>query len=185
MTTVTFPSESMTVESPPALVMDPTEAHLEASRRIKRYREAAEKRRVVEQSAAAQLAEITEWRDDALAAIDVDLERLRVELRPYVQLLTDGTPTRSVSTPYGTAGFRDAGASRTVVEDETAALAWCAAAHPDLIRTTQRLALDALKRRYRVRGDRYVTDEGEVIPGLRVEHGETTFTVHPFAEGRE
>lgn len=159
-----------TVEVP---TLDPVQAHQEASRRMRKVRDVLEGRRVVEESAKAQLAEITIWRDQELERFDREVTRLREEMRPYVAALVASEPMgrKSVEMVAGRAGFR-AGRERVIVDDSEAALAYIAEHSPDCIRVTRVLDIPTLKR------TPYLLAE---TPGIRIEKGEEQFYVDPIA----
>jgi phage host-nuclease inhibitor protein Gam len=127
-----------------------------------------------------QIGEIDEWYSQAKAQYDHEVERLKVELRPYVAALTAGDPLdkRSVNLPAGVAGFRQAPDS-VEREDDKATLAWLRDNAPELVavKTTRTFYIDDVKGRFAVKGERFVTPDGEVIPGLRVVPGEDKFYV--------
>ena len=160
-----------------APTMDPTEAHHQASRYMKRIRSLLTGKAVVDGSYKEQIGEIDAWHRQETERFDSELTRLRMEMQPLVRLLVASEPTgkKSVNLVAGVAGFR-AGRERVVVEDEGAALEHLGQSYPGvecIRRPKPQVDLPSVKRLF---------PQPEVIPGISVEKGEETFYTDPIGE---
>jgi phage host-nuclease inhibitor protein Gam len=136
---------------------------------IRKIRDIAEAKRVIESSYHDQIGEVEAWHLQETTRLDGETERLRVAMRPLIGALVEADPLGKLSVELvaGRAGFR-AGRDRIVVDDSAACLAWLEAEAPDLVRVKREPDLAAIKGRIAA---------GERFPGVRVEKGEPSYFV--------
>lgn len=143
---------------------------------MRKIREIAESRAVIETSYHDQIGEIEAWHLQETARLDGETERLRVAMRPLVAAMVDADPLgkRSVELVAGRAGFR-AGRERLIVDDADELMAWLTdeLADPALLRVKREPDMAAIKARMAT---------GERFPGLHLEEGEAKFYVEAIGK---
>jgi phage host-nuclease inhibitor protein Gam len=158
----------MNVEAPES-ILDPIQARHEAQYRMRKLREhlAAIDRLTADYK--DQIGEIEQWFLQESGKHVREVERLKLEMRPYIDVITAADPLKrkSVELVAGRAGFRE-GRERVVVEDEDAAMQWLMKNRDgmDCVRQTLRVDIPTVKHHF---------PQPDVIPGIRVERGERTF----------
>jgi phage host-nuclease inhibitor protein Gam len=158
-------------------------------RRIAEHQAAIER---VEQDAAEQLAEITQWRDGEVRQHQHEIAVLRARLQPCVDAEMRRNPLdrKSVRFASGIAGYSTP-PLQLLVDDPKAFVAWAQRKRPQWLRVkspepdlpaikADAVSKDCLPGPLRIAGDEL--GEIEVVPGIRVERGDRTFYAKPGAK---
>ena len=134
--------------------------------------------------ADAEIARIQQWADEQVAKHSPSVAYFEGQLVRYARQVreeSDGK-VKSVSTPYGKVTSR-AGSEKWVIDDD-AFLGWARESHPEWIRTVEQRGVDVatLKDALAIEptdslGLVAITPEGEIIPGIQIVVGETTYKV--------
>lgn len=186
MATTNVPSpgaETATSAPPPTVV--------EGTRLLRRIAEHAAAIERVKQDAAAQLAEITDWRDSEVRQHEHEIAVLKARLQPCVDAELQRNPLdrKSVRFPSGVSGYQTP-PLRPIVEDVDAFIAWAQKKRPQWLRIkppepdlvaikNDAVGKGTMPGPLRVAGDE--PGEIEVVPGIRVERGDRNFYAKPGA----
>ena len=92
------------------------------------------------------------------------IEYLSELVRPFAESKLKDAKKRSISLPCGTIGFRKAQPKFERNDEEL--LPWAKASTPDFIETKESVKWNELKKTIKVAGDKAITEDGEVIPGI-------------------
>lgn len=134
--------------------------------------------------AEAEIARIQQWADEQVAKHAPSIAYFEAQLTRYAASVREesGGKVKSVSTPYGKVTSR-AGTDKWVIDDE-AFLDWARESYPSWIRTVEQRNVDVatLKANLSVEstdtlGLVAMTEDGEIIPGISIVPGETSFKV--------
>lgn len=133
--------------------------------------------------AEAEIARIQQWADEQAAKHSTSIAYFEAQLTRYAATVREesGGKVKSISTPYGKVTSR-AGTDKWVIDDE-AFLDWARETHPDWIRTVEQRAVDVptLKTAFVALptgdGVSAVTPDGDIVPGISIVPGETSFKV--------
>lgn len=155
-----------------APALDPTQARHEAQYRMRKLREHLAALDRLKADMDAQMDEIEVWFNQEAGKHQREVERLKLEMRPYIVAITEADPLKrkSVELVAGRAGFRE-GRERVVVEDEATALSWLDSAEDgtaSCIREERHVHIPNVKLYY---------PDPTRIPGIKVERGERSFFV--------
>jgi hypothetical protein len=117
---------------------------------------------------------VAEWLEQEEKRLSTDHHRLVLEGYHRARLAEDPR-AKTITLPSGTLTAR-AGQARWSI-DADYFVPWAQAHAPELVRTKVEPALSEAKRALTVDNGNAVTQDGEVVPGVLVEPGETKFTV--------
>jgi phage host-nuclease inhibitor protein Gam len=131
----------------------------------------------VDRIAAAEIARINEWREQASAQYRPDESYFVGLLTQYAAKQRAEEDRKSVVTPFGVVKSRLNQPKWTV--DTEAFLAWARANHPEMIRTKEEVNLTETKSVLALDDSLqpFDPDTGEVAAGITVQPAEITFTV--------
>lgn len=103
---------------------------------------------------------------NALAQQDGTINFMTSLLRPYVEAKVEGQKKQSIKLLNGTCGLRNPKPKFEV--DEAVLLAWEKENKPEMVKVTEKANWAELKKQVVVEGDKVVTEDGEVVPGVTV-----------------
>lgn len=130
-----------------------------------------------ESVAERQIERIQSWLALAKHEQQETIDHMTSLLRPFAEERLHGSRKRSIKLPNGSIGFRSA--QPKFVRDELVPLAWAKVNIPDVVATSEQVAWSELKKRLIVRNYAAVSEDGEIIPGVRVEQQGQSFYVNP------
>ena len=170
----------MTAQSPSSLApdeqaLDPIQARHEAQYRMRKLREHLAALDRLKVDFDDQIGEIDQWFAQESKKHLREVERLKLEMRPYIVAITDADPLKrkSVELVAGRAGFRE-GRERVVIVEPELAMAWLRGNDQRPLRLKEDIDIPELKRLF---------PQPDVIPGIKVERGERNFFVETIAGG--
>src|SRR5665213_1036119 len=170
-------AEAMTEVEAPESILDPVQARHEAQYRMRKLREhlAAIDRLTADYK--DQIGEIEQWFVQESGKHQREVDRLKLELRPYIVAITDADPLKrkSVELVAGRAGFRE-GRERVVIVEPELAMAWLRGNDQRPLRLKEDIDIPELKRLF---------PQPDIIPGIKVERGERSFFVEPTGKATE
>lgn len=164
--------ELTTRECAEDFLIDSLEKAIWAMRKI-----AAAKAKIKEIDAVgeAEIQRVKTWVDKEKASHIRTIDSMEYLLRPYVASATAESKKKSVNLPNGTTGFRKASVKYSFNEAEFNPWAkengWVTPV------ITEKIEWDKLKKSCKIDGSKLVTEDGEVIPGVCIEHVPDTFYV--------
>lgn len=103
---------------------------------------------------------------NALAQQDGTINFMTNLLRPYVEEKVAGQKKQSIKLLNGTCGLKTPKPKFEVDEDKL--LAWQKENKPEMVKVTEKANWGDLKKIVVVDGDKVVTEDGEVVPGVTV-----------------
>ena len=134
--------------------------------------------------AEAEIARIQQWADEQSAKHAPSIDYFEGQLIRYARQVreeSDGK-VKSVSTPYGKVTSR-AGSEKWVIDDDEF-LGWARESKPEWVKTVEQRGVDiaTLKDALAIEptdtlGLVPITPDGEIIPGIQIVVGETTYKV--------
>ena len=148
-----------------------------ASWALRKIAQMQEKKAAAIEQADIEFRRVSAWRDEQVAAHDKQIAFFEFLLRPFAEQSLDGEKKRSLKLPAGTMGFRAGQPHYDVNEPEL--LAYVKASAPEFLKIKESVDWPRFKKDMglRVDGNRAVTKEGEIIPGIVASEGEDTFFV--------
>jgi phage host-nuclease inhibitor protein Gam len=142
---------------------------LDVERALRRLERLAARYGEVQQQAVEWRADITEWEQRHLADLSEEATRLNMALEHWAteQRALSGGKTMSWDFPSGRISTSKA-RSKNIVDDEAAAIEWCAENLPAAVKVETTLLSSVVAKACEVvDGGRFVTPDGEVVPGVR------------------
>ncbi len=130
-----------------------------------------------------QIEELELGYAQVVAPIREKREHYSPQVEPLARYLLATDPVgkrRTVTVTSGAVEFR-AGRERVIVEDAEAAAAFLGDA---CVRQTTEVVIPEVRKRFQVKGERFQTEDGEIVPGLRIEVGPESVTAKPAKIGR-
>lgn len=130
-----------------------------------------------------QLEEIRAGHEQTVRPVLAKRQHYEPDVEPLARFLlaTDVIERRTVTVPSGAVEFR-AGRQRVVKEDEEAAVAWLLGHHLQgglCVRVKSEVDIAAVTAAFPPKGERFVTEDGEIVPGLRLVEGDEACNVKP------
>lgn len=113
-----------------------------------------------------KMAMLEAFRQQALAQQDATIGFMTSLLRPYVKAKVEGQKKQSIKLLNGTCGLKTPKPKFEV--DEAVLLAWQKENKPEMVKVTEKANWAELKKQVVVDGDKVVTEDGEVVPGVVV-----------------
>lgn len=160
-------------ESEPVALPDLDAVNRELRRVAKIRRERDTFKELVE-AEIARIRAVLEHRTETLNAQESwHLDRLR---RYHEAALRLDPKAKTIGLPNGSLKAR-AGQARFVYDDEEACVSWLADNAPDMVRVKREVDKVRMKARLAVLDGHAVSADGEIVPGVSVLPGETSFTV--------
>jgi len=135
----------------------------------------------IDQVAEVEFARITEWRNEQIEQASRDEPYFTAILNEYAKIEREVKDRKTISLPYGEIKSR-AGSTRVDITDTEQFIAWAQANQPALLRTKIEPHKANIAEEFDgnlLRDDGSVIDlkTGEIIPGLHMTTGETTFSI--------
>lgn len=149
-----------------------------AVRKIASYEDA---KKEAEDLAKKRIDQIRAWLESEKATNDKQIEYLSELVRPFAETRLKDAKKRSIKLPCGTIGFRKA--APKVERDEDKLLPWVKVNAPDKYETMELIKWGELKKVLKFKGDKAITEDGEVVPGIMVAEQPDSFYVKVDAHG--
>lgn len=167
-------------ESPPDKELTLGDRDL-AERVMWAYRKATQELIAVEERWVQDFTQLSEVREEQLNPLRAKVAHLKGRLTSWHQAVYEDQiargvkPSTSIKMNGGTL-TSNAGGLRAVVSDEDELAAWLIAnGHGDAVTITRKVSLAEAKKLFV--GDKAVTDDGELMPGIEAVRGDRTFNV--------
>lgn len=127
--------------------------------------------------AQRQIERIQSWLSLAKREQQETIDHMTSLLRPFAEERLHGSRKRSMRLPNGSIGFRIA--QPKFIRDDEMLLGWARVNSPDVVVISEQVAWNELKKRLTVCNDAAISEDGEIIPGIRVEQQGQSFYVNP------
>lgn len=121
----------------------------------------------IEQHRTECIDQINEEYDKQAKAVEDELDSWANRLQMYAVDRLEGAKKKSVSLPFGKFGYRKQ--PPKITKDDTELLTYAEQSAPQYVKIKRSLDWAGLKKACKVDGNRMITEDGEILPGVTVE----------------